>query len=396
MQGNESGIRQGQKGSLNKGEQQTPKATGKKTVQPIDLRMGDETNKEENRFRSMMEELRGMRKKLEKMEEDKRATEKKLKELDTLKETIAKKGKRKERTEERGEEKKDTPKKRCIELPKIATSNIVVGDVRRFVEKAKEKIRGREDAKEIDVAITNALQNSTYNLYSEAKKEIKGDLTKEALEQILDKIMARIEREKAPLITMWDLEKEGQKEDETMYLWANRVRMVLSEKGIRTETQWVGTFVKGIRNRRVKEKMNENVRKREYTLDEIVAKAEGIESVQEGKEERKREETKTRTINPIVSFNFDRETCIRLVQAGRRAMEIGRTNNNRKYEGDGEEYYQEEDWEQEEEEENKEEGGDKGRGKEGRGEEGKATIAPITNNDGSVMIYATSNVVEEN
>ena len=192
------------------------------------------------------------------------------------------------------------------------------------------------------------------------------------------------------------MEKEGQKEDETMYLWANRVRMVLSEKGIRTETQWVGTFVKGIRNRRVKEKINENVRKREYTLDEIVAKAEGIESVQEGKEERKREETKTRTINPIVSFNFDRETCIRLVQAGRRAMEIGRTNNNGKYEGDGEEYYQEEDWEQEEEEENKEEGGDKRRGKEGRGEEGKATIAPITNIDGSVMIYATSNIVEEN
>jgi len=65
-------------------------------------------------------------------------------------------------------------------------------------------------------------------------------------------------------------------------------------------------------------------------------------------------------------------------------------------EGDGEEYYQEEDWEQEEEEENKEEGGDKGRGKEGRGEEGKETITPISNNDGSVMIYATSNVVEEN
>ena len=218
-----------------------------------------------------MEELQRMRKKLKRMEEDKQATErkieedkwatkKKLKELDTLKETIAKKGKRKERTEEKGEEKKDTLKKRCIELPKIATSNIMVGDVRRFMEKAKEKIQGRKDAKEIDIAITNALQNSTYNLYSEAKKETKGDLTKEALEQILDKIMARNEREKAPLITMRNLEKEGQKEDETMYLWANRVRMVLSEKGIRTETQWVGTFVKGIRNRHVKEKMNENVR----------------------------------------------------------------------------------------------------------------------------------------
>ena len=50
----------------------------------------------------------------------------------------------------------------------------------------------------------------------------------------------------------------------------------------------------------------------------------------------------------------------------------------------------------EDEEENKEERGDKGRRKEGRGEEGKATITPITNNDGSVMIYVTSNVVEEN
>ena len=113
------------------------------------------------------------------------------------------------------------PKIRCIELPKIATSNIVVEDVRRFVEKAKEKIQGREDAKEIDVVISNALQNSTYNLYSEAKKETKGDLTKEKLEHILNKVLARIEKEKAPVATMWDLEREGQKEGETIYLWAN-------------------------------------------------------------------------------------------------------------------------------------------------------------------------------
>ena len=187
MQGNESGIRQGQKGLLNKGEQQTPRVTGKEALKPMDLRMGDETNKEENRFRSVMEELRGMRKKMEKMEEDKRDTEKKLRELETLKQTITREGKRKEReedTEERREERKDTPKKRHIELPKINTNNIVVADVKRFVEKAKEKIKGEEEAEEIDVAISNALQNSTYDLYSEAKKEIEGDLTKEKLERI--------------------------------------------------------------------------------------------------------------------------------------------------------------------------------------------------------------------
>jgi len=295
--------------------------------------MGDETNKEENRFRSVMEELRGMRKKMEKMEEDKRATEKKLRELEALRQTITREGKRKEReedTEERREERKDTPKKRRIELPKINTNNIVVADVKRFVEKAKEKIKGEEEAEEIDVAISNALQNSTYDLYSEAKKEMKGDLTKKNLKLILDKVLTRIEREKVSVATIWDLEKEGQKESETMYLWANRVRLILSKKGITTDAQWVITFIKGIRNRRVRDRMNEIVRKKDYTLEEIVNKAEGVESVQEGKEERKREETKTRTINPIVSFNFDQEMCRQLVQAGSdrtRQVSMGVTTN---------------------------------------------------------------------
>ena len=183
--------------------------------------MGDEANKEENRFRSVMEELRGMRKKMEKMEEDKQATEKKLRELEALRQTITREGKRKEReedTEERREERKDTPKKRRIELPKINTNNIVVANVKRFIEKAKEKIKGEEEAEEIDVAISNALQNSTYDLYSEAKKEMKGDLTKKNLKLILDKVLTRIEREKVLVATIWDLEKEGQKENETMYL----------------------------------------------------------------------------------------------------------------------------------------------------------------------------------
>ena len=105
MQGNESGIRQGQKGPLSKGEQQTPRVTGKEVLQLIDLRMGDKINKEENRFRSVMKELRGMRKKMEKMEEDKRATKKKLKELDMLKQVITKDRKQKEREEDKGERK---------------------------------------------------------------------------------------------------------------------------------------------------------------------------------------------------------------------------------------------------------------------------------------------------
>ena len=218
-----------------------------------------------------------------------------------------------------------TRRTRGISLPRMKDDIIMEAAMRRFVQKVQEKINGGEELNAICMDMSSALMNGAYDSYQGYLQEYDGKITStEQLKQLLEKMLAGVTVKKGITAKRTELEAGGQKEKETIKGWGSRVRTELKVLNA-AEYTMTETFVKGIRDTRVRAKMRARMAVEEMTLTEAMEAASQQQIYYRSKEEttttKKRvtfESTNQEdtVIAPIFQVKLSDETCRNIIEKG--------------------------------------------------------------------------------
>ena len=248
-------------------------------------------------------------------ERERRREKKKIKEKDKRKRSSSseEEDNEKEKSKKRRRKKK---KKERIELPDVKEKDKPKEeDIRRYVQKVKEKIEAKEDIEDIRRDISSTLEGTAYDVYrTEVDKYRKkgGEIKKGSdLNQVLDKMLESYALNRGWIAKRREVMRQGQKEDETIMMWGNRVEQELKqteEEGKMddevAQLMIVEAFIAGLKDEEVRIKMKVMEAKKELTMEKAKEKAEAcrieLEVLEEeGRKRNRPKEEEGRSIAPV-------------------------------------------------------------------------------------------------
>ena len=239
-----------------------------------------------------------------------------------------------EESEEEEKEGKEKPKGKRIALPKIKGDELNEGEIRRFVQKVREKVREKEQISDITRDMSSALMGRAYDIYAAYtnKKKIR---TRKELEEVLQAMLESVTTKVGIIAKCKELEERGQGK-ESIKVWGTTVKRELAEYQEIAEYSRVETFVNGLAEERLKKKVLMKIgdEKKNWQMEEVVEvairlakKLKRVETARSktevesqkgtrGGEKKEEPIVEGKTIAPIFKINIDPAMCREIVRTG--------------------------------------------------------------------------------
>ena len=97
--------------------------------------------------------------------------------------------------------------------------------------KVKEKIRNRERIEGVSMVISNTLQSLAYDICDNLKKTKypNGFMTTKQIENVIEVLLSSMEEKNLYIVAQNDLERNRQKDNESIEMWSNRISVTLNK-----------------------------------------------------------------------------------------------------------------------------------------------------------------------
>jgi hypothetical protein len=281
-------------------------------------REGGGTNKEDGdtqaEIKKLKLEIKNRKKAMEELERREKERTKGGEGRDEDSDSVEDEGEEEETIEyEKG---KDAKKggRRGIVLPKLKGEEVTEEAMRRFVLKAREKMKREGNVKEVLREVSSALVGRAYDIYHAFSGNKQGIQTEKDMEMLFKHLMDNVSEKKNVKARSLQLQERGQGEKETIRMWGSMVKSQLSAADA-PDCLMEDTFVNGLLCPIVRDKMKKRLNMEDMTLDQAIEVAEKIHAGRLGvkKEEKKMKKEEEKTVAPIFTINIDAEMCKQIV-----------------------------------------------------------------------------------
>ena len=183
-------------------------------------------------------------------------------------------------------------RKERLRLPRMEGDNVKEGAIQQFLEKVRAKLEKGEEPRRVVDDMEEALSGMLYDTFR-AERKGKEIEAKKDVEEILEAIGRKCLRKREGFEIINKLRTVGMRKEESVRAWRARVDTEIEkinpeERGTNAEYLKVDTFITGMRDEEIKERLVKKRRKIK-TLKQAITRAEERESYLERKKTRREE-----------------------------------------------------------------------------------------------------------